>query len=174
MPLDWVGINGKITDTLNNIIHRKVTPMFLIRLASQFLLPFLLLLASVGAVAAEKKIYILAVVPQFTPSEVHRTWTPIVEKLSSATGQQFEIKIYASIPKFEEAFLNGEIDLAFLNPYHAVMAKRAQGYIPLVRDDANPLSGILVVQRDSPIKSIKELNGKDPQGRPSRVCRRAA
>jgi phosphonate transport system substrate-binding protein len=112
------------------------------------------------AVAQEKKIYSLAVVPQFTPSEVHRTWTPIAEKLSRATGQQFEIKIYPSIPKFEAAFLAGEIDLAFMNPYHAVMAKRAQGYIPLLRDDANPLTGILVVQRDSPIKSIKELSGK--------------
>ena len=30
-----------------------------------------------------------------------------------------------------------------------------------MRDGANPLSGILVVQRDSPIKSIKELNGKE-------------
>ena len=134
--------------------------MFLIRLASRFLLPFLLLLASVGAVAQEKKVYILAVVPQFTPSEVHRNWSPIVEKLSRATGRQIEIKIYPSIQKFETAFLNGEIDLVFMNPYHAVMAKRAQGYIPLVRDDANRLIGILLVQRDSPIKSIKELNGK--------------
>jgi phosphonate transport system substrate-binding protein len=40
------------------------------------------------------------------------------------------------------------------------MAKRAQGYIPLVRDDANLLTGILVVQRNSPIKSLQELNGK--------------
>ena len=134
--------------------------MFLIRLASRFLLPFLLLLSSTVAVAAEKEVYILSVVPQFTPSEVHRNWTPIVEKLSKATGLQFQLKIYPSIPKFEQAFLNGDIDLAFMNPYHAVMAKRAQGYIPLLRDDANSLTGILLVQRDSPIKSIKELNGK--------------
>ena len=134
--------------------------MFLIRLMSRYLLPFLLLFAATVAVAQEKKVYILAVVPQFTPSEVHRNWSPIVEKLSRATGRQIEIKIYPSIQKFETAFLNGEIDLVFMNPYHAVMAKRAQGYIPLVRDDANRLIGILLVQRDSPIKSIKELNGK--------------
>ena len=135
--------------------------MLLIRLASRFLLPLLLLLAAVGAVAQEKKVYILAVVPQFTPSEIHRTWSPIADKLSRATGQQIEIKIYPSIQKFEVAFLKGKIDLAFMNPYHAVMAKRAQGYIPLVRDDANQLTGLLLVQRDSPIKSIKELNGKE-------------
>ena len=135
--------------------------MFLIRLMSRYLLPFLLLFAATVAVAQEKKVYILAVVPQFTPSEVHRNWSPIIEKLSRATGRQLEIKIYPSIQKFETAFLNGEIDLVFMNPYHAVMAKRAQGYIPLVRDDANRLIGILLVQRDSPLKSIKELNGKE-------------
>ena len=105
--------------------------------------------------AAAKEVYILAVVPQFTPSEVHRNWAPFVEKLSKATQRNFEIRIYPSIPKFEEAFLNGEIDLAFMNPYHAVMAKRAQGYIPLVRDAAKPLTGILVVRRDSPLKTVK-------------------
>ncbi|MDP2783484.1 MAG: phosphate/phosphite/phosphonate ABC transporter substrate-binding protein [Sulfurimicrobium sp.] len=119
------------------------------------------LMAATRVNAAEKEVYILAVVPQFTPSEVHRNWTPFVEKLSKATQRRFEVRIYPSIPKFEEGFLNGEIDLAFMNPYHAVMAKRAQGYIPLVRDGANPLSGILVVRRDSPVKTIKELNGRE-------------
>lgn len=135
-------------------------PMFLTRLASRFLPHAILLLAATVAVATEKEAYILAVVPQFTSSEVHRNWTPLVEKLSKSTGRNVEIRFYPSVPKFETAFLKGEIDLAFMNPYHAVMAKRAQGYIPLVRDGANPLTGILVVHRDSPIKSIEELNGK--------------
>lgn len=131
------------------------------RLASRLLLPFLLLLAAAGAVAAEKDIYILAVAPQLTPSEIYSKWTPIVEKLSKASGRQFEIRIYSDFQKFETAFLKGEIDLAYMNPYHAVMAKRAQGYIPLVRDDAGLLSGLLVVRRDSQIKTIRELNGKE-------------
>lgn len=123
-----------------------------------------LMLACLGMAqvnAADKETYILAVVPQFTPSEVHRNWTPFIQQLSRATGQNFQIRIYPSIPKFEADFLNGKIDLAFMNPYHAVMARKAQGYIPLVRDDANRLSGILVVRRNSPIKSVKELNGKE-------------
>jgi phosphonate transport system substrate-binding protein len=118
------------------------------------------LLMAVRADAVELDRYTLAVVPQFTPNEIYRKWTPVVEKLNRVTGKRFEIKIFANILSFEAAFLNGEIDLAFLNPYHAVMAKRAQGYLPLVRDDANLLTGILVVQRNSPIKSLQELNGK--------------
>lgn len=160
MPLDWVGINGKITDTLNDIIRRKVITMYLIRLASRFLLPFLLLAATV-AVAAEKEVYILSVVPQLTASETHRSWTPIVEKLSRATGRQIELRLYPNFTKFEAAIQSGESDLAYINPFHMVMAKRAQGYLPLLRDDSNQLFGILVVQRNSPIKSIQELNGKE-------------
>lgn len=149
-----------IVDTHIYYIYPEAIPMFLIRLASRFVRNVMLLLAATVAVAAEKEAYILAVVPQFTSSEVNRNWTPLVENLSKAIGRNVEIRFYPSIPKFEAGFLKGEIDLAFMNPYHAVMAKRAQGYIPLVRDGANPLTGILVVQRDSPIKSIKKLNGK--------------
>ena len=119
------------------------------------------LLAATRVNAAEKEVYILSVVPQFTPAEINRSWTPIVEKLSRATGRSFELKVYPNFQQFEAAFLKGEIDLAFLNPYHAVMAKRAQGYIPLLRDGANPLVGLIIVRRDSPIQSIQELNGKE-------------
>ena len=47
-----------------------------------------------------------------------------------------------------------------MNPYHQLMAMRAQGYVPLVRD-AQPLTGILVVRKDDPIASVRELDGKD-------------
>ena len=142
------------------LIYRWFMPMFLTRLVSRFFPPFLLLLAVTAAAAEEKAVYILSVMPQFTPGEIHRNWTPIVDKLSRATGRQIEIKIYSSVQKFETAFLKGEIDLAFMNPYLAVMAKRAQGYIPLVRDDTSLINGILVVRHDSLITSTKELDGK--------------
>lgn len=140
---------------------RIMTIFFRPHLASWFL-PYTILLFTVPTAAvAERDTYILAVVPQFAASEVHRNWAPLIKKLSKSTGRNIETRFYPTIPKFEEAFLKGEIDLAFLNPYHAVMAKRAHGYIPLVRDGANLLRGILVVRHDSPMTSIKELNGKE-------------
>jgi phosphonate transport system substrate-binding protein len=56
--------------------------------------------------------------------------------------------------------LAGAPDFAYMNPYHQVMARKAQGYIPLVRD-SKPLTGILVVRKDDPIKSVRELDGKE-------------
>jgi phosphonate transport system substrate-binding protein len=56
--------------------------------------------------------------------------------------------------------LAGAADFAYMNPYHQVMAMRAQRYLPLVRE-RQPLSGILVVRRDDPIRSVRELDGRE-------------
>jgi len=102
--------------------------------------------------------YSISVVPQLTPVAIHQDWTPILEKLGTATGLTFELVVESSIPAFEESILSGTPDFAFMNPYHCIIAKHHKGYIPLLRDSANMLEGILVVRKDSPINSLDELN----------------
>jgi phosphonate transport system substrate-binding protein len=121
----------------------------------------LCLLAGVPAWAEPGAVsYSIAVVPQFRAEELHRDWTPVLERLRAATGASFSLRIAADIPAFEESVLAGAPDFAYMNPYHQVMARKAQGYIPLVRD-SKPLTGILVVRKDDPIKSVRELDGKE-------------
>jgi len=110
--------------------------------------------------AADKNTYILAVVPQLPAVETHKRWTPFAEKLSTELGVTIRIKTYSSIPHFEDDLLKGTPDLAFMNPYHEVMAKKTQGYVPLVRDKKN-LVGILVAHRDKGINSVKDLINKE-------------
>ncbi|MBT0571078.1 phosphate/phosphite/phosphonate ABC transporter substrate-binding protein [Curvibacter sp. CHRR-16] len=114
------------------------------------------LLSSVVGVQAQT--YTFAVVPQFPVVEVFRTWRPVLDALEAETGHQFELKTSETIPKFEASFLAAEPDFAYMNPYHAVMARRAVGYVPLVRSK-EPLSGILVVRNDSPVRELAELRG---------------
>jgi phosphonate transport system substrate-binding protein len=85
---------------------------------------------------------------------------PLIEQVSRSSGIQLDLRFYRSIPDFEKDFLKGKPDFVYLNPYHAVMARKAQGYIPLIRDSENPLIGILVVRRDSPVAGIRDLNEK--------------
>ncbi len=101
----------------------------------------------------------LAVVPQFPALDIHRAWTPLATALESAIGRPVQLKIYPSIPAFEEDFLAGKPDLVYLNPYHMAIAYRARGYLPLLRDGAQQLSGILVVQAGSPVTSVEQLKG---------------
>lgn len=111
-------------------------------------------------VAAELRTYTMAIVPQVQIDEVEQAWNPVVERISQDAGIKIQLQLYPSIPQFESAFLAGSPDFVYLNPYHQVMAKRAQGYIPLVRDGSALLSGVLVVRHDSPIHTVQDLDGK--------------
>ncbi|MEO9962253.1 MAG: phosphate/phosphite/phosphonate ABC transporter substrate-binding protein [Alphaproteobacteria bacterium] len=107
-----------------------------------------------------KAAYIWSVVPQYSGIAVHRDWTPLLKHLTKVTGAEFTLKIYDTIPKFELGFLDGAPDFAYMNPYHAVMAHRKQGYLPIIRSDKRKLQGILVVRQDSGINTVQELDGK--------------
>ena len=71
--------------------------------------------------------------PRYMLLDIHRTWTPVAAALGEATGRAVQVKVHASIPAFEDDFRAGTPDLVYMNPYHAVMASRSQGYVPLVR-----------------------------------------
>ena len=103
--------------------------------------------------------YSFAVVPQYSAVELHKDWAPLLARLSKDTGFTLELKIQNTIPHFEAGFLKGEPDFVYMNPYHIVMAKKAQSYTPLLRD-AKPLTGVLVMSKESPYKSLKDLDGQ--------------
>jgi phosphonate transport system substrate-binding protein len=102
----------------------------------------------------------LYVVPQLPPALLFARWSPLLEQVGRKTGHCFELTIVRSIPEFEQALLKGTPDFAFVNPYHAVMVRRRQGYIPLLMDSQERLSGILTVAADSPIQTVAALDGK--------------
>jgi phosphonate transport system substrate-binding protein len=103
--------------------------------------------------------FTLSVVPQFTPVDIGLRWAPLLHRLEAETGYGFQLRLVDKIPKFESDFQAGTPDLVYLNPYHMVMATKAQGYAPLVRG-GDPLHGILVVDKTGPIKHLSDLNGK--------------
>lgn len=120
-------------------------------------LSVLLLGATLSASAATTLTF--AVVPQARPEQVNDDWQPVLTELNRQTGVDFKLLTYRSIPDFEAAFLKGEPDFAYLNPYHAVMAKKAASYLPIIRDDSTPLNGILMVRKDSGIERVEQLDG---------------
>jgi phosphonate transport system substrate-binding protein len=103
--------------------------------------------------------YTLSVVPQFTPVDIGLRWSPLQAYLEKETGINLQLRMMERIPKFESDFLAGVPDFVFLNPWHEVMAMKAHGYMPLIRG-SDPLNGILVVDRNGPIKQLADLNGK--------------
>jgi phosphonate transport system substrate-binding protein len=105
--------------------------------------------------------YRFGVVPQFESRKLSQVWQPILRDLEQRTGLALEMVSLPTIPEFEKAFMRGAFDFAYMNPYHAMLAMRHQGYVPLVRDGRNQLFGILVVRRDSPVQEVRELAGRE-------------
>ncbi len=115
---------------------------------------------SIASVSQAGETYTWSVVPQFTGIVVHRDWTPFLRAIEKQTGYRFTLKLYESIPDFEKGFSEGRPDFAYMNPYHAVMARNTQGYKPIICDSKRKLTGILVVNKDGAINNIKDLQGK--------------
>lgn len=103
--------------------------------------------------------YTFAVVPQFEQRKLFSIWKPIVDELGRRTGLNISLASALSIPAFEHELSKGSYDFVYSNPYHILKAHDSQGYLPLVRDAA-PLRGILVVRKDSPLRSPGEMDGR--------------
>ena len=110
--------------------------------------------------SARGETYSVGIVPQFEARKLSRIWEPIMFELEARTGHDFVIVGSPRIPEFEADFLNGKFDFAYMNPYHYLLAARAQGYRPLVRDGARQLYGVLVVRADSRYQAPADLNGQ--------------
>ena len=116
-----------------------------------------LLFAQTGKSAGEG--YSVGVVPQFTSKEINQIWTPVLEELGKRAGIKLHLSPSRTIRYFEIDLENASFDFAYANPYQALIAFKKQGYIPLVRDSL-PISGVLVVHKDSDYKKVSDLAGQ--------------
>ncbi|MDH4230631.1 MAG: phosphate/phosphite/phosphonate ABC transporter substrate-binding protein [Nitrospirota bacterium] len=129
-----------------------------IRLTACLILCFAVLISVRHADAAD--VYSFGVVPQFEQRKLHAIWKPIIDEIEKRTGLHFNLISTLQIQDFEKEFVSGRLDFAYMNPYHVLKAADLQGYIPLVRDKVL-LRGIIVTHKDSPIKDVTELDGKE-------------
>jgi len=110
--------------------------------------------------AATADTFTIGIVPQFEPIKLAEIWSPILRELEEETGHTFEMIGSPRISEFEDGFIKGDFDFAYMNPYHFLVARKAQGYDALVRDGARELFGVLVVAKDSGIENVADLEGK--------------
>ncbi len=103
--------------------------------------------------------YSVGVVPQFTSEQISQIWAPVLEEVGRRAGIKLNLLPSRTIRSFEIDLENASFDFAYANPYQALIAFKKQGYVPLVRDSL-PLSGVLVVHKDSPFKKVSDLAGQ--------------
>ncbi len=116
-----------------------------------------LLLASSSHAEITGQALTFGIVPQQSAAKLARVWTPLLEHLSTLTGQRLLFRTAPNIPEFERRLANGEYDLAYMNPYHYTTFHRSPGYQAFAREKGKRLKGIIVVRADSPYKDLDEL-----------------
>lgn len=119
-----------------------------------------LLLPVVVTASEDKAVLKVGVVPQFSAEKIAKIWEPILAAVSKDVGVKLQLDGSLDIPSFEKRFNKGEFDIAYMNPYHAIVANKEAGYEPILRDVGRTLYGILVVKKGSDIKSVADLAGK--------------
>ena len=107
-----------------------------------------------------KKEYVFAVIPQGPPETMYRNWKPFIDRLSHDTHLALKLKLYERMEDFDEDLREGEVDFAYLNPIQEIKAWHASGYIPLVRNK-EIIRGVIFVKKNSGIKNLQDLNGKE-------------
>ena len=107
-----------------------------------------------------QKTLTFGVVPQQSASKLAKLWVPILSYLSNETGYKIEFKTAPNIPTFEKRLLNGEYDLAYMNPYHYTIFNKSPGYVAFAKAKHKKIKGIIVVRKDSTISSLSEFNNQ--------------
>lgn len=147
----------------------------------RFLLGLTVLVASGAALRAESgkdaRELTFGSVAMDIPAEMHRRLRPLMDYLSAELKRPVQLKLSADLSKAADELASGNVDIAYLTPVAYIKAQRA-GNARLVaktvtRGDKS-FQLMLVVRRDSPIKSVRDLAGKSfAFGDPAAILQRA-
>ena len=116
-----------------------------------------ILLVSNSQAETNQQTLTFGVVPQQSASKLARMWTPLLEYLSTQTGQRMQFSTAPDIPEFERRLAKGDYDLAYMNPYHYTTFHRSPGYQAFAKQKNKHLKGIIVVRADSPHQDLQEF-----------------
>lgn len=115
--------------------------------------------ASCFGATSSKEVYKFSVVPQLPGDKILSTWGPVLDMVGKASNMCFDVIVEQTITNFERGLISGDPDFAFVNPYHAYLSFENAGYDSIIVDSHRKLTGILVVQAESDITSIDQLDG---------------
>lgn len=111
--------------------------------------------------AMAKQQYKFGIVPQSSGSKLAQLWTPVLSYLQEKTGIELEFATTRNIPTFEKRLQDGVYDFAYMNPYQYTEVHSASGYNAFAKAKDKRLQGIIVVQKNSAYRELKDLAGQE-------------
>ena len=120
---------------------------------------FVITLNPVVSLAAQQ--YSFGIVPQTNGSKLSKLWSPILQYLESKSDIKLRFATTRNINTFEQRLSSGKYDIVYMNPYHYTVFHDKQGYNAFAKAKKKRLKGILVVKKDSPYRSINDLDNSE-------------
>jgi phosphonate transport system substrate-binding protein len=104
----------------------------------------------------------IGIVPQQSPGELARLWTPVLKYLEEKTGLTLQFETAKDVATFDQRLKEGKYDIVYANPlmYTALLHSRL-GYEAFAREKDRTLTGLIVVRKDSRYKSLADLAGSE-------------
>jgi phosphonate transport system substrate-binding protein len=104
----------------------------------------------------------VGIVPQQSPGELARLWTPVLKYLEEKTGLVLEFETAKDVATFHKRMLAGEYDIVYANPLaYAIVLHPRLHYEAFARERDRSLVGLLVVRKDSRYQSLQDLAGSE-------------
>lgn len=112
-----------------------------------------------AAAFSQDKPLVIGILNQQSAIKTAERWNPILRYLSDSTGLQFTLRMGTTVQDTNAMMGRGEFDLVFSN--HNFRPEYDGVYKVLARWSEKPIYGVIAVLHDSPVKSIKDLQGKN-------------
>jgi len=120
---------------------------------------FIITLNPVVSFAAQQ--YSFGIVPQTNGSKLSKLWSPILQYIENKSDINLHFATTRNIDTFEKRLALGKYDIVYMNPYHYTVFHEKQGYAAFAKAKKKRLKGIIVVKKDSPYRSINDLNNSE-------------
>lgn len=119
----------------------------------------LCLLAAAGPSGAQQAPLRMALIPYLSPNVLVPLFQPLARHFEQDVGRAVDLYSAPSIRSHVERIVRPDYDIVFTAPHMGRLAQLDGGYVPIGSFE-RPLTGVISVKNDGPIKSLDQLRGK--------------
>jgi len=106
---------------------------------------------------------ILGIFPRFHPAIVNDSFTPLAKYLSRELGRRVRLEVSTDFEDFWQKLRSNRFDIVHYNQYHYIRSHKERGYQVIAMNEEqgrHTMTAAIVVRKDSPVKTIRDLQGK--------------
>ncbi len=114
--------------------------------------------------AEEKPVIYFGIIPRYNPMIMYHSYQPMMDYLTQNTRYRFELKLSRDYTETVQLLQTGETPVASLGGVTCIEAQEAFGVLPILKplnEEGRPFyTSIIIVGKDSPIRTVQDLRGK--------------